>query len=115
MTGFAELPHELSLEVGATEQLRLPTYSGSGNLWTVRNVDGANVAEVRVESRPPIAADERPPGGPPPGQSLATEFAVVTGVSSGVAHWRLVLARPWQPDNPTASHELTIKVGPARP
>lgn len=107
-----DLPDEVTLEVGAFTQLPLPTYSGSGNVWSVQEVEGPGSTSVAIGHRPPDAVEEAAPGAPPPTPSLATQYALVTGLSEGVARWRLVLARPWQPESPTAVHELTIQVVP---
>jgi hypothetical protein len=110
---LSALPRRLRIAVGAVVEVSLPSFAGSGNLWTARPADGdpaaARAAEVTVRTEP-AAAPSGEVGGEPPSSYSTPVVAVVTGRSPGVARWLLVLARPFAPDPPTAVHELVIEV-----
>src|SRR5690349_7625848 len=94
---LSSLPGKITVPVGARAEIRLPSYAGSGNRWSVRQVGGADAARVWVEPAgdPPVPA---PPGdgtSEPPPLMLVTDRAVIVGVAPGEEAWRLVLAQPF--------------------
>ncbi len=109
---LSALPRRVRVAVGAVVEVPLPSFAGSGNLWTARPADDpatAQAAEVTVRTEP-AAVPSGEVGGEPPSSYSTPVVAVVTGRSPGAARWLLVLARPFAPDPPTAVHELTIDV-----
>ncbi len=108
------LPRRVRVAVGERAEIGLPSFAGSGNVWTAEPVGSpaTAVAAVAVRTDPAARAPVRDPGGEPPSSYAAPVVAVVAGRMPGTARWRLVLARPFAPRPPTAVHELTVDVHP---
>ena len=109
---LSALPRRVTVRVGEVVEVPLPSFAGSGNLWTARpagDPGGAGIAEVTVRTEP-SAAPPGTPGGAPPSSWSAPVAALVAGRAPGSARWLLVLARPFAPDPPTAVHELEVEV-----
>ncbi len=109
---LSALPRKVTLAVGDRTEIPLPSYSGSGNTWSVTGISGWEVAHVSVE---PAAAPVVPPSpgdgtAEPPALMLVPDRAVVSGLALGEASWRLVLARPFGPSTPIAAHDLQVTV-----
>jgi hypothetical protein len=110
---LSEVPHRVTVQVGAVVEVPLPSFAGSGNLWTARPASdpgAAGIAEVTVRTDPAAAPPGGRPGGEPPSSYAMPVVAEVAGRSPGSTRWLLVLARPFAPDTPTAMHELDIEV-----
>lgn len=110
MVELPDIPTRVVVAAGERVSIDLPSYAGSGNLWTVtcrRGPDRATVAVVRSAS---TAAHPGTGVEMPPTPVLAAETAEVTGVRPGDATWELVLARPWAPTPPAAVHRLDVVV-----
>jgi len=110
---LSALPRRVTVQVGEVVEVPLPSFAGSGNLWTARPADqpgaaGAAVVSVRTEAA--AAAPSSPAGGEPPSSYSSPVVAVVDGRAPGSTRWLLVLARPFAPDTPTAVHELDVDV-----
>ena len=105
------LPRRLTVAVGDRLEIALPSYLGSGNAWSASCLYGADVALVTVAMTPPDTTAAAPGGGPPEPR-LATERAVVRGLTAGESRWRLTLARSFGPPEPTAIHDFDIDVSP---
>ena len=108
---LSSVPLHVTLAVGETIAIPLPSYAGSGNAWSATCVRDAAVAQVSIElgGAPPagVAGD----GAAEPTQlMLAEEQAVVRGLASGKALWTLVLARSFGPPVPTATHDVEVTV-----
>ena len=108
------LPRTVILRAGDRIEIPLPSYFGSGNIWSVTAVSGQEVARVWVE----LAGGPAVPDGPgngitePPALTLIPERAVVSALAPGEATWRLVLARTFGPSIPIAAHDLQVTVVP---
>jgi hypothetical protein len=98
--------------VGEASEIPLPSYAGSGNIWSAVCVNGQGVAQVSVElaERPAIPATPRDGKAEPPPLTLVPERAIVHGLTPGEATWQLVLARPFGPSQPAARHDLQVTV-----
>ena len=109
---LSNLPREISVAVGGRNETPLPSYAGSGNIWSVRRVAGGEVARVWVEpgDAPMVAASPSKGITEPPALVLVPERAVVLGLHPGEATWRLVLARPFGPPVPIAEHDFQVTV-----
>jgi hypothetical protein len=109
LSGF---PARLLVAPGGETQLVLPSYAGSGNVWSAHPVSDEPIAEVRVETvlASPRADPVVPPGGGPPEPVLAGERLVVKGLNEGTTRWLLTLSRPFGPPDPTATVEVEIVV-----
>ena len=115
-----DLPGTLEVGVGQVVRLPLPgRASGAGHRWRVAAPSGAGAptpegaaeaADVRVEVGSLPAAPDTP-GGPPPTSTSAPEVLVVEGRAPGTVDVELRLARAWAPDEPLATHVLTVVVG----
>jgi hypothetical protein len=114
---LSAIPTLLTLAPGGQTQLVLPSYTGSGNVWSARPLSGEQIADVRVETvlASPPADRVVPPGGGPPEPVLAGERLVVHGLNVGTARWLLTLSRSFGPPEPTATAELEIIVTQAGP
>ena len=106
------IPTHVTVMVGERLVIELPSYAGSGNGWSVSgNPD--DVASVEVQVIPP-----EPPrhpttlAGDPPPMTMATEQAVVRGLSPGGTRRQLVLARSFGPPRPTAVRDIAVTVRP---
>jgi hypothetical protein len=112
MVDVADVPKRFELAVGERAAIELPSYSGSGNAWSVSCLSGETVAAVTIEVGPgPRSA----PGGnesetEPPTPAVVRERAVVVGLSPGSARWLITLSRSFSPEPPSANIELTIRV-----
>jgi len=106
------LPRDVTLEVGGRMEISLPSYAGSGNIWSATCLGGQGVAHVSVELGEAPAVLTPPSDGTaePPPLTLVPESVVVYGLACGEATWRLVLARPFDPSKPAATHDLQVKV-----
>ncbi|MGB9181240.1 MAG: hypothetical protein WCB68_18560 [Pyrinomonadaceae bacterium] len=114
---LSSLPKRVAVAVGRRSEIPLPSYSGSGNRWSVQCLSGGDVVRVWVEpdEAPPIAASPGDGIAEPPALMLVPDRAVVSGVSPGEAMCRLVLARPFGPSTPTAMHDFHVTVVAALP
>lgn len=110
---LSSVPRHVTLAVGESLAIPLPSYSGSGNAWSATCVRGDAVAQVSVEVGGAPPAPDAGSGGAPPQLMLADELAVVRGLASGDAVWTLVLARSFGPPTPTATHDIEVTVAPA--
>lgn len=115
MTDLSALPPAVTLPVGGRVLVRLPSYSGSGNAWSARCLDGSGVADLQVQVGPATQEGYALPPDEPPDAAPAPETLVVEGVEVGEARWQLVLARSFAPAAPTATHELRVTVRRAGP
>jgi hypothetical protein len=109
---LSSLPRKITLAVGARAEVRLPSYSGSGNSWSVTRVSGPEAARAWVEPADDVSVPASPADGTaePPALVLVPDRAVVVGVAPGEATWRLVLARPFGPSTPAAVHDFQVTV-----
>jgi hypothetical protein len=109
---LSSLPQKIELAVGERVSIPLPCYSGSGNVWSVTNVSGPEVARVSVEPAeiPPMPPSSGDGTAEPPELVLVPDRAVVFGLAPGEAIWRLVLARSFGPPVHTAVHDLHVTV-----
>jgi hypothetical protein len=109
---LSALPRNVALAVGDRTVIPLPSYAGSGNTWSAVCVRGQNVAHVAVELDEATTVPAALVDGtaPPPPLMLVQERAVVSGIASGEALWRLVLSRPFDPSHQTAAHDLLVAV-----
>ncbi len=100
------------MAVGETSEIPLPSYAGSGNLWSVVCVNGQGVAQVSVEldEQLTIPATLRDGTAEPPSLILVPERAIVHGLATGDATWQLVLTRPFGFSQPAARHDLQVTV-----
>jgi len=108
---LSPLPRHVTVPVGGRVRIKLPSYSGSGNAWSVGGEPDDRVARVEIELEPPVLAPG--PGaatGMPPPMALANEWAVVTGLAPGETTRQLVLGRSFGLLTPTAIHDLAITV-----
>jgi hypothetical protein len=105
------LPERVTVRVGERMVVELPSYAGSGNHWSVAPLADGEVARVSVG---PVPAEPPPPPAtpdvPPPAAAAIPERAVIEGLAAGVSRCRLVLARPFGDQTPTAEHELEVVV-----
>jgi len=103
------LPKEIRIAVGERYELLLPSYSGSGNNWSVTSLSGEEVARAWIEpvDVPNVTGS---PGNEPPELMLVPDRLVVFGLSPGEATWRLTLARSFGPPTPTATSDLHVTV-----
>lgn len=106
------LPRRVTVAVGGASEIPLPSYAGSGNIWSAVCVNGRGVAQVSMElgERPEIPATSRDVTVEPPSIILIPELAIVYGLTAGEATWELVLARPFDPSKPAAVHDLQVTV-----
>jgi hypothetical protein len=109
---LAALPRHVTLKVGEQRVIVLPSYANSGNAWSAACLRGHGTAQVAVGlDEPRLAADARGDGrAEPPPLYVVREHAVVSGLASGEATWRLVLSRSFGPPQEAAAHELRITV-----
>ena len=109
---LSDLPRKITLGVGDRLEIPLPSYSGSGNAWSVTGLSGQEIAQVSVEPAEAPAVPPSPGDGTaePPDLVLVPDRAVVSGLAAGEAIWRLVLARSFGPSTPTAVHNLHVTV-----
>lgn len=107
---LSSVPRHVTLAVGESVAIPLPSYAGSGNAWSATCVRGDAVAQVSIAlaGAPPEAAGNG--AAEPPQLMLADEQAVVRGIASGDALWTLVLARSFGPPTPTATHDVAVTV-----
>jgi hypothetical protein len=108
---LADVPRQVTVPVGGTAEIDLPSYAGSGNYWDATWVEGENVAQVSIEveeRRAPASEADRDTE--PPTATLARETAVVSGVSPGRSRWRLVLSRRFGEESPAAQHDVDVVV-----
>ena len=103
------LPKEITVAVGQRYEIVLPSYSGSGNNWSVTSLSGEEVARAWIE---PVDVPNvtRSPGNEPPELMLVPDRLLVLGLSPGEATWRLTLARTFGPSTPTATCALHVTV-----
>lgn len=106
------MPKRITVAVREASEIPLPSYAGSGNIWSAVCVNGQGVAEVSVELGKQPAIPATPPDGTaePPPLTLIPEYAIVRGLTPGEATWQLVLARPFGPSIPLTTHDLQVKV-----
>jgi hypothetical protein len=109
---LSALPWTVALAVGERIEIPLPSYAGSGHKWSAVCIHGQEVAHLSVKLAEPPPAPTTPRDGTaePPPLMLVPELAVVVGLARGEAAWRLVLARPFDPSKPVATHDLRITV-----
>ena len=109
---FPDLPRSIELTVGDRTEIPLPSYAGSGNIWSAKFISGQGVCQVAVVLGYPPVASGLPAGGmtEPPPLVLVPERAVVSGLAPGEAIWRLVLGRPFNSFELTAAHDLEVTV-----
>jgi len=103
------LPQQVTVAVGGRHEIPLPSFSGSGNSWSVQAVSGADAATVTVETSPP-PPPAAVPGTGPPEPRFAAERAIISGLRAGHARWRLELARSFGPRQPAALVDIDIEV-----
>lgn len=114
---LSSVPRHLTLAVGESLAIPLPSYAGSGNAWSATCVRGEAVAQVSIAlaGAPPAPGMAGNGAAEPPQLMLADEQAVVRGMASGDALWTLVLARTFGPPVPTATHDVEVTVVAAGP
>ena len=110
------LPRDVRVQVGERFVIPLPSYSGSGNTWSVAHVAGQEIARVLVESAEAPPLPVAPPDGaaPPPALVLVPERVVGVGLAPGEATFRLVLSRQFGPATPSATFDFHLTVLAAR-
>jgi hypothetical protein len=116
MVDLSALPENITLAVGDRLELRLPSYSGSGNSWSATRFGGTDAARVQIQLPASAIPDPMPADGTtePPPLALMPEMLVITGVTPGEAAWRLTLSRSFGPANTAAVHDFRITVLAAR-
>jgi hypothetical protein len=109
---LSDLPREVIVEVGARQTIVLPSYSGSGNNWSITIVRGEEVARVWIEQPEMLDVAEPPDKGTtePPDLMLVQECVIVLGLAPGKATWQLTLARSFGATQPTATHQFDVTV-----
>ncbi len=107
------LPRHVTLAVGGALEFPLPSYADSGNVWSATCVRGEGVAHVSVElGEVPASVDpaRRRYRRAPVRSCSSRRRAVVRGLASGEATWRLVLSRRFDPSRPAATHDFDVTV-----
>jgi hypothetical protein len=109
---LSSLPQRVSVAAGRRIEIPLPSYSGSGNSWSVQCLSGGDVVRVSVEpvETPPMAASPGDGITEPPALMLVPDRVVVSGLAPGEAVCRLVLARLFDPSTPTATHDFHVTI-----
>ena len=109
---LSRLPTHLTLAVGESVHIALPTYAGSGNIWSVTCIRGQGMADVSVvvDELQPEGVSLRDGTAEPPPLVLSPERLVVRGLIPGDTIWRLVLARPFDASRPTATHAIRVTI-----
>jgi hypothetical protein len=109
---LSSLPQRVWVAAGRRNEIPLPSYAGSGNSWSVQCLSGGDVVRVWVEpdETPSIAASPGDGITEPPSLMLIPDRVVVSGLAPGEAMCRLVLARPFGPSMPTATHDFHVTV-----
>jgi hypothetical protein len=114
---LSTLPSHVCISAGATAEYDLPSYSDSGNAWSVTGLKDGGAAEVVVEIMLPPAAPptlgERGTQEPPP-LAMAQERLVIRGLRSGHVTCRLILSRSFGDRAVAVAHELSIDVVDAK-
>jgi hypothetical protein len=111
---LSALPQKITLPVGGRHEFALPSYTGSGNSWSIECLRGREVARLSIE-QVGLAEILRTPGNgstEPPELTLTPEVVVISGLAAGESTWRLILARSFGPSTPTASHDVFVTVLP---
>lgn len=109
------LPGDVTVPVGESVDVPLPSYGGAGYEWSVTHVLGQKVAEVVIKQGggpQPASSWPQPGTAEPPGSFVNAEWLTVKGLATGEALWRLRLGRSFEPDSPAAEHELRVIVVP---
>jgi hypothetical protein len=104
------LPRSVSLRIGELIEIQLPSYAGSGYIWSAKCLRGAEVARVSMKlgdqpPKPSVLADGK---AEPPEIVQVPEFVVIEGLAYGEATWRLVLARSFDRSNPAATYDVDV-------
>ena len=109
---LSNLPREVIVKVGERQAVVLPSYSGSGNNWSITLVRGEEVARVWIEPLEIPDVAEPPDKGTtePPDLMLVQDCVMVLGLAPGKATCQLTLARSFEPTKPTATHEFHVTV-----
>jgi len=107
---LSALPERIELAVGDRVAVALPSFAGSGNVWSVAGSEDERVAQAVVEVTPADASMRGDGMSEPPSMQLAAERAVVTGLAPGETTLRFVLARPFRPSPATSEHVVHVTV-----
>jgi hypothetical protein len=92
------VPRRVELGLGETAGFPVPSFAGGGYTWSLVPQSGAAVADVTLEVLPP-SPDEaaiRREGEEPPATFLSRQRLRIDARAPGIAHWRLVLRRPFE-------------------
>jgi hypothetical protein len=112
---LGDLPDHVTVEVGASVDVALPSYAGGGYSWSVECPSGTTIAHAAI--RPAGTAEAAPPAEPgvsePPPLYLVPEQLTIRGLSPGTTRCRLTLQRPFDRGPPAAEHDLRVTVLPA--
>ena len=113
MLDLEGIPTQVNLAVGTRTVVSLPSFANSGNLWSVAHLSGDDVADASIRFGP-LEPPTQPGADPGDAGELTTAEAPVDLVlearSYGTEVLRLTLAQPWQPEPPTATHDLEVVV-----
>src|SRR5262245_50579218 len=102
---LSSLPREVIVRVGESQAIVLPSYSGSGNNWSITFFSGEEVARVWIEQLDsPDIADPSGKGTEPPDIMLVQDRLMMLGLAPGEATCQLTLARAFE-SKPTATHD----------
>lgn len=100
-----EIPSFVSLDLGQTVLLALPSLAGAGYLWQAAVEGDTGIVEIEIHR-----------GGEPPAArrrvgAALPETVRLTGVAAGRGVLRLTQRRPWERDvPPRARHAVEIVV-----